>query len=147
MFSTPEEVARAAVDSDVHVVGVSSQAAGHRTLMPALIKALKVNTVFMAVVIMVIVVIVVVGLDVAFINFIIIVTGLVPVCGYCLLSSIYMCVLMCVSCNRRLLVARIFASFVAESFPRKTTTNCTLQASRKYSDQVNVNSYYLHDLY
>lgn len=41
LFSTPEEVARQAVDADVHVVGVSSQAAGHRTLVPGLIKALK----------------------------------------------------------------------------------------------------------
>jgi len=41
LFSTPEEVARQAVDADVHVVGVSSQAAGHRTLVPALINALK----------------------------------------------------------------------------------------------------------
>ncbi|CAK4662122.1 hypothetical protein LEN26_006523 [Aphanomyces euteiches] len=41
LFSTPEEVARQAVDSDVHCVGVSSQAAGHKTLVPALIKALK----------------------------------------------------------------------------------------------------------
>ena len=38
LFSTPEEVARHAVDSDVHVVGVSSQAAGHRTLLPALVQ-------------------------------------------------------------------------------------------------------------
>ena len=41
LFSTPKEVARQAVDSDVHVVGVSSQAAGHKTLVPALINALK----------------------------------------------------------------------------------------------------------
>lgn len=41
LFSTPEEVARQAVDADVHVVGVSSQAAGHRTLVPALALALK----------------------------------------------------------------------------------------------------------
>ena len=41
MFSTPEEVARQAVENDVHVVGVSSQAAGHKTLVPALIAALK----------------------------------------------------------------------------------------------------------
>lgn len=39
--STPDEVARQAIDADVHVVGVSSQAAGHRTLVPALITALK----------------------------------------------------------------------------------------------------------
>jgi methylmalonyl-CoA mutase len=41
MFSTPEEVAKQAVENDVHVVGVSSQAAGHKTLIPELIKALK----------------------------------------------------------------------------------------------------------
>jgi methylmalonyl-CoA mutase len=34
-------VARQAVEADVHIVGVSTQAAGHRTLMPALIKCLK----------------------------------------------------------------------------------------------------------
>ncbi|OQR89666.1 methylmalonyl Coenzyme A mutase [Achlya hypogyna] len=41
LFSTPEEVARQAIDSDVHCVGVSSQAAGHNTLVPALMQALK----------------------------------------------------------------------------------------------------------
>ncbi len=41
MFSTPEEVAKQAVENDVHVVGVSSQAAGHKTLIPELIAALK----------------------------------------------------------------------------------------------------------
>merc|ERR1719238_2248849 len=41
LFQTPAEVARAAVDSDVHVVGVSSQAAGHRTLIPQLIGELQ----------------------------------------------------------------------------------------------------------
>ncbi len=41
MFSTPEEVARQAIENDVHVVGVSSQAAGHKTLVPDLINALK----------------------------------------------------------------------------------------------------------
>ncbi len=41
MFSTPEEVAKQAIENDVHVVGVSSQAAGHKTLVPALIEALK----------------------------------------------------------------------------------------------------------
>jgi methylmalonyl-CoA mutase len=40
LFETPEEVARAAVENDVHVVGVSSQAAGHKTLVPALLAAL-----------------------------------------------------------------------------------------------------------
>ncbi|CAM9090457.1 unnamed protein product, partial [Ectocarpus fasciculatus] len=41
LFSTPEEVARQAIDSDVHVVGVSSQAAGHKTLVPQLIACLE----------------------------------------------------------------------------------------------------------
>jgi methylmalonyl-CoA mutase len=40
LFSTPEEVARQAADNDVHVVGVSSLAAGHLTLVPALRHAL-----------------------------------------------------------------------------------------------------------
>ena len=40
LFETPAEVARAAVENDVHVVGVSSQAAGHQTLVPQLIEAL-----------------------------------------------------------------------------------------------------------
>jgi methylmalonyl-CoA mutase len=40
LFETPEEVARAAVENDVHVVGVSSQAAGHKTLVPQLLGAL-----------------------------------------------------------------------------------------------------------
>jgi methylmalonyl-CoA mutase len=40
LFQTPEEVARQAVESDVHVVGVSSLAAGHLTLVPALRDAL-----------------------------------------------------------------------------------------------------------
>ena len=41
MFATPEEVARQAVENDVHLVGVSSQAGGHNTLVPMLIEALK----------------------------------------------------------------------------------------------------------
>jgi methylmalonyl-CoA mutase len=41
LFQTPDEAARQAVENDVHVVGVSSQAAGHKTLVPALIEALK----------------------------------------------------------------------------------------------------------
>lgn len=41
MFSTPEEVARQAIENDVHVVGASSQAAGHKTLVPELIQELK----------------------------------------------------------------------------------------------------------
>lgn len=40
LFQTPEEVARQAIDNDVHVVGASSLAAGHLTLIPALKKAL-----------------------------------------------------------------------------------------------------------
>jgi methylmalonyl-CoA mutase len=40
LFQTPEETARQAVENDVHVVGVSSLAAGHRTLVPALRTAL-----------------------------------------------------------------------------------------------------------
>jgi methylmalonyl-CoA mutase len=40
LFQTPEEVARQAVDNDVHVVGISSLAAGHRALVPALREAL-----------------------------------------------------------------------------------------------------------
>lgn len=40
LFSTPEEVAQQAIDSDVHIVGVSSLAAGHLTLLPALKQAL-----------------------------------------------------------------------------------------------------------
>jgi methylmalonyl-CoA mutase len=40
LFSTPEEVAQQAVDADVHIVGVSSLAAGHLTLVPALKQAL-----------------------------------------------------------------------------------------------------------
>ncbi|HSS63200.1 MAG TPA: methylmalonyl-CoA mutase family protein, partial [Gammaproteobacteria bacterium] len=41
LFQTPEEAARQAIENDVHVIGVSSQAAGHRTLVPALIKGLE----------------------------------------------------------------------------------------------------------
>lgn len=41
MFQTPAEAARQAIENDVHVVGVSSQAAGHKTLVPQLIAALK----------------------------------------------------------------------------------------------------------
>ncbi|MEO1725008.1 MAG: methylmalonyl-CoA mutase, partial [Pseudomonadota bacterium] len=41
LFQTPDEAAQDAVDNDVHVIGVSSQAAGHRTLAPKLIEALK----------------------------------------------------------------------------------------------------------
>ena len=41
LFSTPEEVARQAVENDVHVVGVSTLAAGHLTLVPSLLNALR----------------------------------------------------------------------------------------------------------
>lgn len=41
MFSTPEEIAKLAVENDVHFVGVSSLAAGHKTLIPALIDNLQ----------------------------------------------------------------------------------------------------------
>jgi len=41
LFQTPEEVAKQAVENDVHVVGASSLAAGHKTLIPQLIQALK----------------------------------------------------------------------------------------------------------
>jgi len=41
LFQTPEEAAQDAVDNDVHVIGISSQAAGHKTLAPQLVQALK----------------------------------------------------------------------------------------------------------
>ena len=41
LFQTPEEVAKQAVENDVHVVGASSLAAGHKTLVPQLIEELK----------------------------------------------------------------------------------------------------------
>ena len=41
LFQTPEEAARQAVENDVHVIGVSSQAAGHKTLVPQMIAALE----------------------------------------------------------------------------------------------------------
>jgi methylmalonyl-CoA mutase len=41
LFQTPEEAARQAVENDVHVVGISSQAAGHKTLVPALVASLR----------------------------------------------------------------------------------------------------------
>ncbi|HWS45164.1 MAG TPA: methylmalonyl-CoA mutase [Acidimicrobiia bacterium] len=41
LFQTPEEAAREAIENDVHVVGVSSQAAGHKTLVPQLVEALR----------------------------------------------------------------------------------------------------------
>ena len=41
LFQTPEECARQAIENDVHAVGVSTLAAGHKTLVPAILKALK----------------------------------------------------------------------------------------------------------
>ncbi|MBT6829247.1 MAG: methylmalonyl-CoA mutase, partial [Rhodospirillaceae bacterium] len=41
LFQTPQEAAREAVENDVHVVGVSSLAAGHKTLVPELLAELK----------------------------------------------------------------------------------------------------------
>ena len=41
LFQTPDEVAQQAAENDVHVVGASSLAAGHKTLVPELIAALK----------------------------------------------------------------------------------------------------------
>ena len=41
LFQTPEECARQAIENDVHAVGVSTLAAGHKTLVPAIINALK----------------------------------------------------------------------------------------------------------
>ncbi|WP_165226055.1 methylmalonyl-CoA mutase [Aquisphaera insulae] len=41
LFQTPEEAARQAIENDCHAVGVSTLAAGHKTLVPALVKALK----------------------------------------------------------------------------------------------------------
>ena len=41
LFQTPEETARQAVENDVHVVGMSSLAAGHKTLVPAVINGLR----------------------------------------------------------------------------------------------------------
>jgi methylmalonyl-CoA mutase len=41
LFQTPDEAVRQAIENDVHVIGVSSQAAGHRTLVPQVIDGLK----------------------------------------------------------------------------------------------------------
>lgn len=41
LFQTPEETARQAVENDVHVVGMSSLAAGHKTLLPQLVEELR----------------------------------------------------------------------------------------------------------
>jgi methylmalonyl-CoA mutase len=44
LFTTPQEVARQAIENDVHVVGISTLAGGHKTLIPELIGELKKNT-------------------------------------------------------------------------------------------------------
>ncbi len=41
LFQTPEEAVREAIENDVHVIGISSQAAGHKTLVPQVIEALN----------------------------------------------------------------------------------------------------------
>jgi len=41
LFQSPEEAVRDAIENDVHVIGVSSQAAGHKTLVPQVIEDLK----------------------------------------------------------------------------------------------------------
>ena len=41
LFQTPEEVVQQALDNDVHVIGVSSQAAGHSTLVPKVLEILS----------------------------------------------------------------------------------------------------------
>jgi methylmalonyl-CoA mutase len=41
LFQTPEEAARQAIENDAHIVGVSTQAAGHKTLVPQLVEALR----------------------------------------------------------------------------------------------------------
>jgi methylmalonyl-CoA mutase len=41
LFQTPEEAVKEAIDNDVHVIGVSSQAAGHKTLVPQLMEGLQ----------------------------------------------------------------------------------------------------------
>jgi methylmalonyl-CoA mutase len=41
LFQTPEEAARQAIENDVHIIGVSSLAGGHKTLIPLLMDALK----------------------------------------------------------------------------------------------------------
>ena len=43
LFQTPEEAAMQAIDNDVHIIGVSTLAAGHKTLVPLLMKALESN--------------------------------------------------------------------------------------------------------
>ncbi|MDH5455318.1 MAG: cobalamin-dependent protein, partial [Gammaproteobacteria bacterium] len=41
LFQTPEEAVREAIENDVHVIGISSQAAGHKTLVPQVIEGLR----------------------------------------------------------------------------------------------------------
>jgi methylmalonyl-CoA mutase len=41
LFQTPEECARQAIENDVHAIGISTLAAGHKTLVPAIIDALR----------------------------------------------------------------------------------------------------------
>ena len=41
LFQTPEETARQAVENDVHIIGMSTLAGGHKTLLPQLVEALK----------------------------------------------------------------------------------------------------------
>ena len=41
LFQTPDEAAKQAIENDVHIIGVSTLAAGHKTLVPLLIQALK----------------------------------------------------------------------------------------------------------
>ena len=41
LFQTPDEAVREAIENDVHVIGISSQAAGHKTLVPQVIEGLK----------------------------------------------------------------------------------------------------------
>ena len=41
LFQTPEEAAKMAIENDVHIVGASSQTAGHKTLVPGLVEELK----------------------------------------------------------------------------------------------------------
>jgi methylmalonyl-CoA mutase len=43
LFQTPDEAAQQAIENDVHVIGISSQAAGHKTLVPGLMEELKKN--------------------------------------------------------------------------------------------------------
>ena len=41
LFQTPEEAARQAIENDVHILGISSQVAGHKTLVPQVIESLR----------------------------------------------------------------------------------------------------------